>query len=114
MHFIALDEERTHSYSTTNWSRDCMEQSIDQRMNRSWDAYHASPADFAGADDIITNLAKEREPLIIKSFIILRIMYYSVNDRHNRKKNLSAPIRSRTQGLPITSLDALPLSFKRI
>ena len=33
-----------------------------QRMNGSWDAYLASPADFAGADDIITNLAKEREP----------------------------------------------------
>ena len=30
--------------------------------NGSWDAYLASPADFAGADDIITNLAKEREP----------------------------------------------------
>ena len=28
-------------------------------MNRSWDAYLASPADFAGADDIIPNLAKE-------------------------------------------------------
>ena len=31
-------------------------------MNGSLDAYLASPADFAGADDIITNLAKEREP----------------------------------------------------
>ena len=31
-------------------------------MNGSWDAYLASPADFAGADDIITNLAMEREP----------------------------------------------------
>ena len=31
-------------------------------MNGSWDAYLASPADFAGADDIITSLAKEREP----------------------------------------------------
>ena len=30
-------------------------------MNESWDAYMASPADFAGADDII-NLATEREP----------------------------------------------------
>ena len=30
-------------------------------MNGSWDAYLASPADLAGADDIITNLAKERE-----------------------------------------------------
>ena len=33
-----------------------------QRINGSRDAYLASPADFAGADDIITNLAKEREP----------------------------------------------------
>ena len=31
-------------------------------MNGSWDVYLASPADFAGADDVITNLAKEREP----------------------------------------------------
>ena len=32
-------------------------------MNGSLDVYLASPADFAGADDIITNyLAKEREP----------------------------------------------------
>ena len=30
--------------------------------NGSWDAYLASPVDFAGADDIINNLAKEREP----------------------------------------------------
>ena len=39
-----------------------MRQSIDQRMNGSWDACLASPADFSGGDDIITNLAKEREP----------------------------------------------------
>ena len=31
-------------------------------MDGSWDAYLASTIDFAGADDIITNLAKEREP----------------------------------------------------
>ena len=31
-------------------------------MNGSWDAYLASSTDFAGTDDIITNLAKEREP----------------------------------------------------
>ena len=31
-----------------------------QQMNRSWDAYLAFPACFAEADDIITNLAKER------------------------------------------------------
>ena len=39
-----------------------MGKSIGQRMNGSWDAYLASLADFAGADDIINNLAKEREP----------------------------------------------------
>ena len=39
-----------------------MGQLIDQRMNESWDAYLVSPPDFAGTDDIITNLAKEREP----------------------------------------------------
>ena len=33
-----------------------------QSTNGSWDAYLASPAEFTGADDIITNLAKEREP----------------------------------------------------
>ena len=31
-------------------------------MNGSWDMSLASPADFAGANDIINNLAKEREP----------------------------------------------------
>ena len=31
-------------------------------MNGSWDPYLTSPADFAGPDDIMTNLAKEREP----------------------------------------------------
>ena len=32
-------------------------------MNGSWDACLASHADFTGADDIITNLAKESESL---------------------------------------------------
>ena len=31
---------------------------VDCSMNESWGAYLASPADFVGADDIITNLAK--------------------------------------------------------
>ena len=31
-------------------------------MNGSWDTYLASPADFAGVDDIITKVAKQREP----------------------------------------------------
>lgn len=39
-----------------------MGQSIAQRMNETWDAYLVSPADFAGPDDIIINLAKEKEP----------------------------------------------------
>ena len=37
-----------------------MGQSIDHQMNGSWDARLTSPADFAGVDDIITNLGKER------------------------------------------------------
>ena len=40
----------------------CMWQHWLPWMNGSWDAYLASPADFAGMDDIITNLEKEREP----------------------------------------------------
>ena len=36
-----------------------MNQSINQSINQSWDVYLASPADFAGMDDMITNLAKE-------------------------------------------------------
>ena len=31
-------------------------------MNGSWDAYLASPADFAFANDIINNLVEERKP----------------------------------------------------
>ena len=30
-------------------------------MNGSWNAFLTTPADFAGADDIITNLAKDKE-----------------------------------------------------
>ena len=36
-------------------------------MNGSWDAYLASPADFARADNIVTNLAKEKESLRSRS-----------------------------------------------
>ena len=51
-------------------------------MNGSWDAYLASPADFAGADDTITNLAKEREPGDIERtplslIIYLLVLYYN-------------------------------------
>ena len=31
-------------------------------MNGSWNAYQACHADFSGVDDIVTNLAKQREP----------------------------------------------------
>ena len=39
-----------------------MGQSINQSINGFWDAYLEPPADFSGADGIVTNLAKEREP----------------------------------------------------
>ena len=39
-----------------------MNEWTDGWMDGSWNAYLAFPADFSGADDIITNLAKEREP----------------------------------------------------
>ena len=48
-------------------------------MNGSWDAFLASPADFAGADDIITNLAKEREPkieIIKRAHSLISFYYY--------------------------------------
>ena len=51
-------------------------------MNGSWDVYLAFPAEFAGADDIITNLAKEREPGDIKrtplSLIITSLINYMI------------------------------------
>ena len=56
-------------------------------MNGSWDAYLVSPADFAGEDDIITNLVKEREPGIeiidlqgrVSRLEILKCMWRLVN-----------------------------------
>ena len=33
---------------------------------------------------------------------------------YSEKRNPSAPLRSRTQDLPITSSDALPLSYRRL
>ena len=40
-------------------------------MNGPWDAYLGSPADFAAADDIITNLTKEREPGIERTHSLI-------------------------------------------
>ena len=55
-------------------------------MNESWDAYLAPPADFAGADDIIPNLAKERESLVtsnalpdLRLLLVLIILTYDRN-----------------------------------
>ena len=43
------------------------------------------------------------------------MMYYSVMTQANSEKEIpSAPIRSLTQDLPITSSDALPLSYRRL
>ena len=39
--------------------KNCKGQSINEWI---WDVCLTSPTDFAGADDIITDLAKEREP----------------------------------------------------
>ena len=34
---------------------------VNELIDASWDAYLVSPADIVGTDDIITNLAKEKE-----------------------------------------------------
>ena len=47
--------------------------------------------------------------------LVLRMVYYSVSDTGILEKgNPSAPIRSGTKDLPITSSDALPLSYRRL
>ena len=45
----------------------------------------------------------------------IRMMYYTVMTQANSEKEIpSLPIRSRTSELPITSSDALPLSYRRL
>ena len=45
----------------------------------------------------------------------MRMMCYSVMIQANSEKEIpSSPNRSRTYNLPITSLDALPLSYRRL
>ena len=44
----------------------------------------------------------------------MRMMYYSVSGTGILGKNPSAPISSRTEDHPITSSDALPLSYRRL
>ena len=43
-------------------------------MNGSWDVYVAPPTDFARMDDIIINLAKEREPGIERTYSLIYII----------------------------------------
>ena len=57
-------------------------------MNGSWDAYLAFPADFAGVDDIITNLAKEKEPWI-KIFDHLKRFLKIMHQKLRQKKQTS-------------------------
>ena len=51
-------------------------------VDSAWDAYLASPADFAGADDIITNLVKEREPGSRSSNALQSLIITSYNCDH--------------------------------
>ena len=45
----------------------------------------------------------------------MRMMYFSVMTQANSENEIpSAPIRRRTSDLPITSSDALPLSYRRL
>ena len=46
--------------------------------------------------------------------INVRMMYSVMTQENLEKEILSAPIRSRTQHLLITSLDVLPLSYRRL
>ena len=42
------------------------------------------------------------------------VLFQKVTQAYSEKRNPSAPIRSRTLDLPITSSDALPLSYRRL
>ena len=47
--------------------------------------------------------------------MLMRMMYYSVmTQAYSEKEIPSSPNRSRTYDLPITSSDALPLSYRRL
>ena len=42
------------------------------------------------------------------------VLFQRVTQAYSEKRNPSAPTRSRTLDLPITSSDALPLSYRRL
>ena len=58
-------------------------------MNGSWDAYLASPTDFAGADDIVTNLAKERKPSLVTSNTLPNLIITSIVSQWYTVQHLS-------------------------
>ena len=68
-------------------------------MNIFWDAYLASSSQFAGADDIITNLAKEREPGIE----ILLDVVKQANHASERARKL-LPMRRRALASSVVHL----------
>ena len=51
---------------------------------------------------------------IIKSLNENDVFFQSVTQAYSEKEIPSSPIRSRTYDLPITSSDALPLSYRRL
>ena len=42
------------------------------------------------------------------------VLFQKVTQAYSEERNPSAPIRSRTKDLPITSSDALPRSYRRL
>ena len=53
--------------------------------------------------------------MIVLNYFYLRMMCYSVmTQAYSEKEIPSSPNRSRTYDLPITSSDALPLSYRRL
>ena len=57
---------------------------------------------------------EDREELVQKVNVYLEKDVYSVNDTGDSEKNPSSPNGSRTSDLPVTSPDALPLSYRRL
>ena len=50
-----------------------------------------------------------------RRYLLWKMMFFSEWHRHTRKKKFpSAPNRRRTYYLPISTLDALPLSYRRL
>ena len=48
------------------------------------------------------------------NFEVVRRIFQSVTQAYSEKENLNAPYRSQIFDLPITSLNTLPLSYRRL